>query len=198
MTPFAALPPLPAAPALVAARVPLDTVAAAPPMTSGQVVATVIVALVLLVGLIGVVVPVLPGSVLIVVGLLIWAITLGTTTGWVVFAVGTVLAAAGMSASWVLTGRRLKARRIPNRSIVIGLVAAVVGAFLIPVLGLLIGFVAGLLVSEFARQRDLRAALSTSWAAVKATGIGILVEFACGCLAVSTFAIGVWVQVATG
>ncbi|OMH34135.1 DUF456 domain-containing protein [Tersicoccus sp. Bi-70] len=177
----------------------LTTVAAtAPPLTSGQVLATVIAALVLLVGLIGIVVPVLPGSILIVVGLLIWAISIGSTTGWVVFAVGTVLAAAGMSASWVLTGRRLKARRIPNRSILVGLVAAVVGAFLIPVVGLLVGFVGGLLLSELARQRDLKAALSTSWAAVKATGIGILVEFGCGCLAVSVFAIGVWVQAAAG
>ncbi|GGC78463.1 hypothetical protein GCM10011512_01300 [Tersicoccus solisilvae] len=176
---------------------PADLAAAAPPMTSGQVVVTVIAALALLVGLLGIVVPVLPGSVLIVVGLLVWAIGMGSTTGWVVFAVGTVLAAAGMSAGWVLTGRRLKARQIPNRSIVIGLVAAVVGAFLIPVVGLLVGFVAGLLLSELARQRDLRAALSTSWTAVKATGLGILVEFGCGCLAVSTFAIGVWVQIAS-
>ncbi|MEH0111217.1 DUF456 domain-containing protein [Tersicoccus sp. MR15.9] len=167
-------------------------------MTAGQVLATVIVGVVLLVGLIGIVVPVLPGSILIVVGLLIWAATLGSATGWVVFAVGTLLAAAGMSASWVLTGRRLKARQIPNRSILVGLVAAVVGAFLIPVVGLLVGFVAGLLLSELVRQRDLRAALTTSWAAVKATGLGILVEFGCGCLAVSVFVIGVWVQAVAG
>ena len=35
--------------------------------------------------------------------------------------------------------------------------------------------------------------MTTSWAALKATGVGMLVEFGLACLAASTWIIGVWV-----
>jgi uncharacterized protein YqgC (DUF456 family) len=70
--------------------------------------------------------------------------------------------------------------------------------FIIPVVGLFVGFAAGLLLSEMQRTRNFRTALTTSWAALKATGLGILVEFGLACLAASTWVIGVWVGVASG
>lgn len=163
-----------------------------------ETVVTILCGLAILVGVAGTIIPVLPGSILIGASLLAWAIWGGAgTLGWVVFAIGVVFVAVGMAASAVLTGRKMKQHAIPGRSVVIGLVAGVVGMFVIPVVGLFVGFAAGLLLSELARTRDFRTATTTSWAALKATGLGILVEFGLACLAASTWVIGLWIVAAT-
>ncbi|MDQ0736346.1 DUF456 domain-containing protein [Arthrobacter agilis] len=162
-----------------------------------QVFMTVVCGALIAVGIAGVVVPVLPGSILIIVSLLVWALTVTSTEGWVVFAVGTTLASAGLAAGLVLTGRTLKQRRIPGRSVTIGVLAGIAGMFVIPVVGLFVGFALGLFASEYVRQREVRAALTSSLHALKATGLGILAELALACLAGTTWVIGVWVYFAT-
>ena len=68
----------------------------------------------------------------------------------------------------------------------------------IPVVGLVVGFAVGLLLSEVQRTRDFRTAVRSSGAALKATGIGILVEFGLACAAASTWIIGVWINAVNG
>lgn len=165
---------------------------------NSESVVTVLCGLAILVGVAGTIIPILPGSILIGLSLLAWAIWGGAgTAGWVVFAVGIVFVLAGMAASAVLTGRKLREHRIPSRSVVIGLAAGVVGLFVIPVVGLFVGFAAGLLFVELLRTRNFGTATATSWAALKATGLGMLVEFGLACLAASTWVIGLWVSLAT-
>lgn len=165
---------------------------------NSETVVTILCGLAILVGVAGTIIPVLPGSILIGLSLLAWAIWGGAgAAGWVVFGVGLVFVLAGMAASAVLTGRKLREHRIPSRSVVIGLVAGVAGMFVIPVVGLFVGFAAGLLLSELLRTRNFGMATTTSWAALKATGLGMLVEFGLACLAASTWVIGLWVSVAT-
>jgi uncharacterized protein YqgC (DUF456 family) len=108
-----------------------------------------------------------------------------------------VFVVAGMSASAVLTGRKLKQHGIPSRSVVVGLIAGVIGMFIIPFVGLFVGFAAGLLLSELRRTRKVSTATTTSWAALKATGLGMLAEFGLACLAASTWVIGLWVTAVT-
>lgn len=166
---------------------------------NAQTVVTILCGLAIVVGVAGTVIPVLPGSFLIGLSLLAWAIWGGEgTIGWVVFGIGMIFVLAGMAASAVLAGRKLKQHRIPNRSVAAGIVLGIAGMFLIPVVGLFVGFAAGLLLSELHRTRNLGTALTTSWAALKATGLGILVEFGLACLAASTWVIGVWVAAASG
>lgn len=157
---------------------------------TAEIIATLITAVLLVVGCLGIIVPVLPGSILVIVGLVVWAVVVQAAEGWVVLVLGSVLALAGMSASAVLTGTRLKQRRIPNRSLVYAAVGAVIGLFVIPVVGLFVGFAAGLLLTETARQRDLGTALASSWAALKALGMGIVVEFGCALAAATVFVVG--------
>lgn len=157
---------------------------------SADILATAIAGLLIIVGLVGIVVPVLPGSITVIAGLLLWAVVIGGTVGWTTFAIGTLFCLVGMAATYVLTGRTLRRASIPNRSVVIGLVAGVVGMFVIPVIGLVVGFAAGLFLSELARVREPKVALRTSGQALKATGIGLLVEFGCACAAAITWMIG--------
>ena len=159
-----------------------------------ETLVTVICGLAILVGVAGTFIPVLPGSILIGASLLAWALWGGAgTTGWVVFGIGLVFVLAGMAASAVLTGRKLKEHSIPSRSVVVGLVLGVAGMFIIPVVGLVVGFAAGLLLSELQRTRAFGTAVASSWAALKATGFGMIVEFGLACLAASTWVIGLWV-----
>lgn len=162
-----------------------------------ETVVTILCGLAILVGVAGTIIPVLPGSFLIGLSLLAWAIWGGAgTAGWVVFSVGMIFVLAGMAASAVLTGRKLKQHSIPGRSVGTGLVLGVVGMFIIPVVGLFVGFAAGLLLSELHRTRTLGTALASSWEALKATGLGMIVEFGLACLAGSTWVIGVWISAA--
>ena len=162
-----------------------------------ETVVTILCGLAIAVGVAGTIIPVLPGSFLVGLSLLAWAIWGGGgTTGWVVFGIGMVFVVAAMAASAVLTGRKLKQHSIPGRSVIVGLVLGVAGMFLIPVVGLFVGFAAGLLLSELQRTRVWRTALASSWAALKATGLGMIVEFGLACLAASTWVIGVWIVAA--
>lgn len=164
---------------------------------TSEIIATAVTAALIIAGCLGILFPVLPGSIVALIGLVIWAFTLHAVEGWVVLALGGTLLLAGMSASWVLTGTRLRRRAIPNRTLVFGLIGGVIGMFVIPVLGLIVGFVVGLLLSETVRNRDFRTALGTAWVAAKAVGIGVLIELSCALLASATFIVGAIVYFVT-
>ena len=134
-----------------------------------------------IVGICGVVVPVLPGSITVAAALLVWAIW-GGGWAWLAFGIGIVLLAIGMLSGWFLAKRGLDSKEIPNWPVIVGAVAGVVGMFVIPAFGLPIGFVIGLVVSEYIRLNDWRLALDTSWTATKALGLGMLIEFTCASL----------------
>ncbi|MBP3035504.1 DUF456 domain-containing protein [Arthrobacter sp. zg-ZUI100] len=157
-----------------------------------DILITVIAALAIAVGLTGIVVPVLPGSILIIAALLGWALAMQSTAAWWAFGVGAALALAGLLSSAVLTGRKLKQRKVPNTSILAGVVVGVVGMFVIPVVGLIVGFAVGLLLSEYLRRRSLPEAWSASYAALKAMGLGILLELGFAFAAGTAFVGGIW------
>lgn len=150
----------------------------------------VVVALALLVGLIGIIVPVLPGGLLILAGILVWASEMATRAGWVVFAVAASFLIVGTVAKYVLPGRRLKEAGIPGSTQWTGVAFGVVGFFVIPVLGLFLGFVLGMYVAERRRVGAAAAGPSTR-AALRAVGLSILIELVSAILAVGTWGIGV-------
>ena len=148
-----------------------------------------VVGIVILVGLVGVVVPVLPGSILILGAVLVWATIDGSSTAWVVFSIAAVLLVVGAIVKYTIPGRRLKAVGVPNRSLMLGGLLAIVGFFVIPVVGLIVGLVLGVYVAE--RQR---VGASLAWpstkSALKAVGVSILIELAAALLASSAWLVG--------
>ena len=149
----------------------------------------VLVALAVLVGLVGIVVPVLPGSVLILGAVLLWAAVAASPTGWVVFAVATTFMVTGTVVKYAVPGRGLKAAGVPNRTLVAGGLLGIVGFFVLPVVGLAVGFVLGIYLTELQRVgRDL--AWPSSRAAIKAVGLSMLIELAAGLLAAGTWLVG--------
>lgn len=149
----------------------------------------VIVGLAVLAGVLGVVVPVLPGTLLILVAVLVWAVQDGSTTAWTVFAVATVLLAVGAVVKYAVPGRSLKAAGVPNRTLLIGGLLGLVGFFVIPVVGLFIGFVLGVYLGELQRVGRDDAWPSTKHA-LKAAGLSVLIELIAAALAAATYFIG--------
>ncbi|MFC7403258.1 DUF456 domain-containing protein [Citricoccus sp. GCM10030269] len=159
-----------------------------------QIITTVIAGLLLIVAVLGTIIPILPGSILAVITLIGWAWILGSPAAWTAAIIGSGLAIAGLSASAVLTGRKMRREEIPNGPVLVGVAGAIVGMFVIPVVGLFLGFALGLFAAELTRRRDVGAAASSSWEALKSMGLGILVEFGCASLAASSFALGTLVH----
>jgi hypothetical protein len=148
-----------------------------------------LVGLVILVGLVGIVVPVLPGSILILGAVLVWTVSDGSGTAWTVFAVATTLLVLGAIVKYVIPGRGLRSSGVPNRTIMFGGLLGLVGFFVVPVIGLVIGFVLGVYLSEV-RRVGRHLAWPSTVAAMKAVGLSIFVELVAGLLAAGVWAVG--------
>jgi uncharacterized protein len=145
----------------------------------------------IVVGLVGIIVPLLPGLVLCWAGVLVWALFGGAGWGrWVVLAVATGFVVAGTVIKYLLPGRNLKRAGVPNRSLFVGGVLGVIGFFVVPVVGLVLGFVLGVWLAEEVRLHDGRAAWGSTKQALKATGLSMLIELAAGLGIAVTFAVG--------
>lgn len=151
----------------------------------------VLIGLVMAVGLVGVVIPVIPGLLLVGAAGLGWAVLADGAGPWIVF--GFMLAAliVGTVAKYVLPSRTLRQAGAPASTLVLGAVGAIVGFFVIPVIGLLVGAVAGIYIGEVRRLRDGRAARGSTLATLKSIGIGLLIELLAGIVAVATWFIAV-------
>lgn len=146
-----------------------------------------LVGLAIAVGLVGIVVPVLPGTLLVWAAILVWALATKTTLAWMVLAVATASVAAAQVVKYVIPDRQLRAGGVPRRSIVLGGLLALVGFFVIPVVGLVLGFVAGVYLSERQRLGEHAAAWRGTILAAKAAGVSVLVELAGALLAAATW-----------
>jgi uncharacterized protein YqgC (DUF456 family) len=150
-----------------------------------------LVGLTMALGVIGVVVPLLPGLLLIAAAGLVWTIADGGgPTRWTVFAVMVALLVVGTVTKYVLPAKSAAARGAPASTLLAGAAGAVVGFFVIPVIGLVVGGVAGIFLAELARLGDARRASSATGAALVAIGVGILVELTAGLAMVLTWVVG--------
>ncbi|HEY3338758.1 MAG TPA: DUF456 domain-containing protein [Propionicimonas sp.] len=150
-----------------------------------------LVGLAILVGLVGIVIPVLPGSILIGLAVLVWAVLTGTPAAWLVFAICAVLLASGAMVTWIITARHTRAAGVPQSSLAVAGLAGIVGFFVVPVIGLLLFFPAGLFLAEYLRQRDGALARHSAMVALKATGLGILSELGLALLASAVWLVAV-------
>lgn len=150
----------------------------------------VLCAAVILVGLAGIVVPVIPGVLLIGAALVWWAFDTGGGQAWTLAAIALAVLALGFVVKYTVPHRRLKDAGVPRRTIVVGAILGIVGFFVIPVLGLFIGFIGGVWFAESGRLGPKHAWPSTK-AALKATGLSILIELASGLIATALFIAGI-------
>jgi uncharacterized protein len=150
----------------------------------------ILVAVVIAVGVVGILVPILPGSVLVVAGILLWAVVTGGPTAWMVFGIATAFVVVGAVVKYVVPGRQLQVAGIPASTQWIGVLLGVVGFFVVPVVGLFLGFVLGIYLAELRRVGAGRAWPSTVHS-LRAVGWSIVIELVFALLATWTWVAGV-------
>jgi hypothetical protein len=156
-----------------------------------SLIGNLLVGLAIAIGLVGVVLPILPGTLVIFVAIVVWAAAEGGVVAWTAcgVAIGILVAAQGLK--YAVPGRRLRVHGVPASTLIVAALIGVIGFFVIPVVGLVIGFVGGVYVAEAARLHDLARAWRSTTAALTAVGLSIVIELVGGLLAAAVWAIGV-------
>jgi uncharacterized protein len=146
-----------------------------------------VVGLAIAVGIVGVVIPVLPGGLLVWAAIAVWALAVGSATGWTVLAAATLLIGGSQIVKWLVPGRRLRDAGVPRQSMLAGLLAAGAGFFLIPVVGFFVGFPLGVYVEERRRLGRHASAWDSTRHALRAIGLSILIELSASVLAAAAW-----------
>lgn len=147
--------------------------------------------IVVIAGLVGIVLPVLPGLTLQIAAILFWAFEESSTVGWAVLLLAIAIAVAASILKYLYPGRRLREAGIPGWLVLVAVVVAVVGLFIVPLIGAPIGFV--LTVYLFERRRHGRA---RAWPSTKSALRAVLqsagIELAGGFLITVAFFAGMF------
>lgn len=153
---------------------------------------TLVCGAVMLVGLVGIVLPMLPGLLLVAGAAAVWGIEHGGPGGYTLVGIVLALYLAGLLTQYLIPGRRMRAAGVPTRTLLVGLAVGIVGMFVIPVAGLFVGFPLGIYLMENARLRDNRLAWGATKHALRAVGLNILIELATAVFIIGAWAISVW------
>ncbi len=139
--------------------------------------------------------PILPGLVI------IWAVALvyGLVTefgvlGWVMFAFLTVLMIAGSLLDNVLMGASAHKEGAPWWAVILALLAAIVGSFIlpIPIVGGVIAALLTLFLIELARRKDARQALNSLKGMLVGWGWAFVFRFIIGLVMIGLWMIWAW------
>lgn len=143
----------------------------------------VIVLTVMLVGELGLIVPILPGLVIIWVAALVFGIVHGFTWGGgAIFAGITLLMLVGSVIDNFIMGASARQQGASWIAIALAMVLGLAGSFIFPPFGGLIAALLGLFAYEFFRLRDWRKALHSTksmalgcgWSAIVRAGMGVV------------------------
>lgn len=132
----------------------------------------VLVGAAIVVGLLGVVVPVLPGLLLVGAAIGLWAIA---DQAWWLLVLTVLITTVSLALKIAIPARTAR-DSASTAAVAVGAVAALVGFFVIPVVGMIVGFLAGVMATELVRLKDPRPAWQATWATTKGIGISIAVE----------------------
>lgn len=141
--------------------------------------------LIMLVGLLGLIIPIFPGIAV------IWLATLGygvasgfSTLGIVLFILITLLMIAGVTVDNLLMGVEARQRGAPWPTLAAGAVAGILGTLLLPPVGGLITAPLVILLLEYRRQGEWETAFQTLRSLALGWGKAVVARFAIGVLMV--------------
>ena len=133
-----------------------------------DIVLVVVVAIAMVVGIAGTVLPLVPGLWLIWAAAVVFGLVGGTgTVGWVALAVISMLAVAGTAAGVVVPQRKATSIGVPLWGQLLSAALAAIGLFAIPIVGAILGFLVGVVVSAIATTGSLREAIPAAAATIR-------------------------------
>lgn len=152
----------------------------------------VICGIFMVLGLVGVVLPVLPGLLLVWVGVLLWTVTADAEAAWWVLGVVTVLYVVGVVVEYAVPGQHLRRAGVRTGTLVLAVLLAIVMGILIPVVGALLGFPLGIYLVQRVRRGSHDQAWRATGHALRAVGLNILIELCTALLMITTWVLALW------
>jgi uncharacterized protein len=115
------------------------------------------------------------------------------TLTWGGFALISLIALVTGTADIWLTALGAKKGGASYRSQLFGLLGAIIGTFIVPLLGTIIGYMAGILLAEYQKRGDWDLAVRASLGGLAGYGIASLIQFGGGLLMIIIFVWQIWV-----
>ena len=163
-----------------------------------QVVLETLILFALIVGLLGLIVPVFPGLVVMWLGTLVYAILQNSAGNmnswkWFIFAIITLLMISGSIVDNLIIAYKMRDKYIPWSSILFAFVAGVIASlFFTPLVGLVAAPV-GLFLAENRRLQDRDAAVDSTKAYMIGWGWAFGIRFLIGLMMIGLWMIWAWV-----
>ncbi len=147
----------------------------------------------LLVGLFGLLVPVFPGLVVMWVAILVYGVIAGFgTLGIVLFIIITILMIGGSLVDNVLMGAGARQGGASWKTILVAMIAGVIGTLVFPPIGGFIAAPLAVLLLEYSRLRDWKLARQAVYGLATGWGLSFVARFLVGLLMMGLWWVWVW------
>jgi uncharacterized protein YqgC (DUF456 family) len=162
-----------------------------------QIILETLTLFALLIGLVGLIVPVFPGLTIMWLGTLVYALiqsSRGLMTGWdwLVFSIITTLMIAGNIVDNVIIAAKMRNHYIPWSSILLAFAAGIVASiFFTPLIGL-VAAPLGLFLAELRRLKDRDAAIASTKAYMIGWGWAFGARFTIGLVMIGLWMLWAW------
>ena len=151
----------------------------------------ILIALTMLIGLFGLIIPIFPGNVVMWVAALVYGLVFGFgTLGGIMFALISVLMLIAAAADNLLMGAKAREKGASWGSILLALFAGVMGTIVLPPIGGLIAAPLVLYLMEMNRLGDAEEAKSVVKALLTGWGLAFIVRFGLGVIMLALW--GIW------
>ncbi|HKZ44557.1 MAG TPA: DUF456 domain-containing protein [Anaerolineales bacterium] len=163
-------------------------------MNLSETILNIVILLTMLVGLLGLLIPIFPGLVVIWVGALAYGIITGFEfPAWLIFSILTVIMITGSLLDNVVMGKQAHKQGASWLSIILAILFGIVGTFIIPIIGGFLGAILALFIAEWIRRKNWRDAINATSGLAVGCGWAIVLRFGLGIVMIVLW--GVWVLV---
>lgn len=140
-----------------------------------------LIAAIIIAGIIGTILPIIPGLLLSWIGVLLYGIERGFgTVGLIVMAICTVLLVVGTYLGFRIPQKDAATTGLTTGAQLFALALGIIGAFVIPVVGLPLGFVLGVFLARQKATADVNAAWESTKLILRSMLKASLVQAICG------------------
>jgi len=153
----------------------------------------IVIGLVMAIGLVGTIVPVVPGVTLVWGAGLAWAILDGADLiHWSLLAIMTIFFVAAHVLSIYIPSKTTSGPKNPKWTFLFASLCAIVGFFIVPIIGVPLGFAIGVFIRQLIASREFHLALKATGNTLKALGVVVLIQCGCAIAIAATWALGLF------
>ncbi len=143
----------------------------------------------MIIGLVGVIVPILPGTILIWLVVIVYALVAGVESiGWSALIILNIIGLFAGTADLWLPFLGAKATGASKRSMFLGAVGLIAGTMVMPIVGTVVGYMFGILLGEYQKEQDWNKAIHAALGGVAGWGIATIIQLGGGVLMIIIFA----------